>query len=354
MKLKSLIKLVLLSGAMALAAGTPFEPSRAIGDAQTGKKIAQEKCASCHLFESTEQIDPEELVRMGGPPLHYAGNKFRQDWLEKWLVSPRRIRLAGYPSFRYVVSTPTGDKVDESLLPDHPALAEGEAKQVAGYLATLKKDINPHPVSAAEGAIRAETHFEKILGCAACHQARPGQGGFSGPELYTAAERLDREWATEFLMDPFYWSVGPMPKVNIRGDQLLGISDYLFHSRPEGALQPATSAQPKQSRAQTTARPVPTARAELLYQLYCTQCHGIQGNGKGINAPQMFVAPRNHSSFQEMSMLTDDRLFAVIKYGGPAVGKSVLMPSWSAVIKDSDINLLVEYLRTLSGTRAGD
>jgi mono/diheme cytochrome c family protein len=351
MKLKSLIKLVLLLGAITLAAGMLFEPSQAMQDAQTGKKIAQEKCASCHSFESTGQVDPEELVRLGGPPLHYAGNKFRQDWLEKWLVSPSRIRLAGYLSFRYVVSTTTGDKVDESLLPDHPALSEGEAKLVAGYLATLKKDINPHPVSAAEGAIRAETHFEKILGCAACHQARPGQGGLSGPELYTAVERLDREWATEFLMDPFYWSVGPMPKVNIRGDQLLGISDYLFHSRPE--RPPSTPAQPKQSRAPSTARPLPTGRAELLYQVYCSQCHGIQGNGKGINAPQMFVAPRNHSSFQEMSMLTDDRLFAVIKFGGPAVGKSVLMPSWSAVIKDSDINLLVEYLRTLSSTRAG-
>ena len=349
MRLKPSIKLAVLLGAIALVAAMPVEPSRAMPDAPTGKSIVLEKCASCHTLETTGQVDPEKLVRMGGPPLDYAGNKFRQDWLEKWLITPRRIRLAGFLPFRYVVSTPAGDKVDESLLPDHPALSEGDAKLVAGYLVTIKKENNPHPANAADGAIRAETHFEKILGCAACHQARPGQGGLSAPELYTAAERLDREWATEFLTDPFYWTVGPMPKVNIRSDQLSGISDYLFQPRPAA---PAAPAQQKQASAPAAAKTLPTGRAELLYQVYCSQCHGIQGNGKGINAPQMFVAPRNHSSFQEMSMLTDDRLFAVIKYGGPAVGKSVLMPSWSVVIKDSDINLLIEYLRTLSGTRA--
>jgi cytochrome c oxidase cbb3-type subunit 3 len=87
----------------------------------------------------------------------------------------------------------------------------------------------------------------------------------------------------------------------------------------------------------------------MLYQLYCSQCHGVRGNGKGINAPSLFVAPRDHTSSEEMGMLTDDRIFAAVKYGGTAVGKSALMPSWNGTIADDDIRLLVGYVRELSG-----
>jgi mono/diheme cytochrome c family protein len=351
MKPKSLIKFALLLCAMSLAAGLTGNESRAAQEVEEGQKITAEKCSSCHSFEVTGQQDASDLARSGGPPLSFAGNKFQQPWLEKWLVNPQRIRPAGYLPFRYVVSTPTGDRIDESLLPVHPSLSQTEAKVVARYLASLKREVNPHPSGDPSTSIRAQLHFEKVIGCSSCHQARPGGGGLSGPELITVSERLDREWATAFMTDPLYWSSSPMPKVSIRGDQLMAISDYLFQDKTGQGGATSSSPPPKASQSPSTSKPLPKGRAELIYQVYCTQCHGLLGNGKGINAPYMFVSPRNHTSFDEMSMLTDDRLFAVIKFGGPAVGKSVLMPSWGAVIKDSDINLLVDYLRALSGTR---
>jgi mono/diheme cytochrome c family protein len=145
-----------------------------------------------------------------------------------------------------------------------------------------------------------------------------------------------------------------MPKVSLRADQLSAIGKYLLdsenkHEGPEAAAPPANSKSDAAS-----PRPVPSNRAEMLYQMFCSQCHGIQGNGKGINARYMFVKPRDHTSSAEMGPLTDDRLFAAIKFGGAAVNKSSLMPSWGATLKDADIQLLVEYLRRLSGTAGAE
>jgi mono/diheme cytochrome c family protein len=329
--------------------GPTAASSRSVQEAQSeGQKIAAAKCAACHSFQSSGQIDPEELEHSQGPTLAYAGNKFQLSWLEKWLVAPTRIRPAGYLTYRYVVSTAEGDRINEAALPAHPTLSPAEAKAVAGYLSSLKKEPNAYPASETTGTVRAQLHFEKILGCGSCHQVQPGHGGLSGPELYTAYERINRGWGTAFMAEPNYWNTIPMPKISIRGDQLAALSDYLFQAPAEKSAPPASAV--KNDAVVKTDRPAPKGRAQLVYQMYCSQCHGINGDGKGINAPSLFVAPRNHTSPQEMGMLTDDRIYAAIRYGGTAVGKSALMPSWGGVLKDSDIKLLVEHLRLLSGT----
>jgi len=84
-----------------------------------------------------------------------------------------------------------------------------------------------------------------------------------------------------------------------------------------------------------------------LYTMYCTQCHGVHGNGKGINAAHMSVQPRDHSDIKEMSARTDDELFKVIQQGGKSVNKSVLMPIWGGNLTDDDIHALVGHLREL-------
>ena len=74
--------------------------------------------------------------------------------------------------------------------------------------------------------------------------------------------------------------------------------------------------------------------AELAYRTYCTPCHGLAGNGKGINVPFMSVQPRDHTDTREMGTRSDQDLFNAITGGGPAVGKSALMPPWRAVLSD--------------------
>lgn len=89
------------------------------------------------------------------------------------------------------------------------------------------------------------------------------------------------------------------------------------------------------------------ATGEKLYASYCTQCHGINGDGKGINIRDMSVLPRDHTDTSEMSSRTDAELKKAIEFGGKSVNKSVLMPDWGRNLNDAQLNDLVAYLRQL-------
>ncbi len=81
------------------------------------------------------------------------------------------------------------------------------------------------------------------------------------------------------------------------------------------------------------------------YNLFCVQCHGTKGTGKGVNAPALAVAPRNHTSAKDMSALKDADVFKAIKEGGVAVGKSTQMPSFASNMTDAEITEMVKHLR---------
>jgi len=89
------------------------------------------------------------------------------------------------------------------------------------------------------------------------------------------------------------------------------------------------------------------------YDTYCTQCHGINGDGKGVNTPDMSVQPRDHSDGKDMSSRSNEDLFKAIKEGGQALSKSSLMPPWGGILDDDEINGLVSYLRTLCQCKHG-
>lgn len=318
-----------------------------------GQKLVQEKCSSCHTLSgsstgSSSRKDALDVARKEAPSLAFAGSKFRQEWLEKWLVAPVAVRPAGFLSFRFVDASPTGDRVNDSRIPAHPALSGEEAKIAAGYLMSLKQAVSAVTPGEVNPNSRPHILFEKVLGCGACHQVEPGKGGLSAPELFTAGRRLNREWANAFMADPLTWTGATMPKAEMRPEQLALISNYVFSAnQPAPEISSVKTAKPVKAPVQ-----LPAERAEGLYKVYCSQCHGVSGNGKGINAPFLFVAPRNHTSFDEMSILNDDRISAAVKFGGAAVGKSSLMPAWNGILSDADIQLLVVYLRRLSGTQA--
>jgi cytochrome c oxidase cbb3-type subunit 3 len=92
------------------------------------------------------------------------------------------------------------------------------------------------------------------------------------------------------------------------------------------------------------------AHGETLYRVLCTQCHGLEGDGRGVNTRDMAVQPRDHTDAGEMSARTDEDLFKAIQGGGKAVNKSVLMPAWGGNLSDDDIRALVAYLREICCT----
>lgn len=90
-----------------------------------------------------------------------------------------------------------------------------------------------------------------------------------------------------------------------------------------------------------------SADAKTLYKTYCVQCHGLSGNGKGLNTPFMNVQPRDHSSPKEMIPLQDKQIKKAITEGGLSVAKSVEMPPWGKTLTEAEIDSLVVYLREL-------
>lgn len=326
-------------------------PLGAGDEVAAGKALVEAKCASCHGFAPEEKPTVDSILARKAPDLSYTGSRLQRGWVEAWLISPRRVRPAGFPFHAAVVATSEGDRVDAAKIPTHMKLTAEEARIAAAYLDTLKRDINPFPQGEPNEELRAEVHFEKILPCGGCHQARPGKGGVSGPELWSSGRRLAKDYVSSYIADPVYWTKAPMPKLPVRSDQLAAITDYLLASNePEADATLGKSALGSGHGTPPPAVDATSDRGAAIYRALCSQCHGVTGNGQGINAPSLFVSPRDHTSFDEMSALTDDRIATAIKRGGVAVGKSALMPSWGGVLGDDDIQVLVKYLRKLSGT----
>src|SRR5450759_1453640 len=89
------------------------------------------------------------------------------------------------------------------------------------------------------------------------------------------------------------------------------------------------------------------------YKAYCVQCHGMAGNGKGVNIRDMSVVPRDHNDAKAMSGRSDETIAKAIKEGGPSIEKSVLMPPWDGVLSDEEIKDMVQHLRMLCKCKFG-
>lgn len=104
----------------------------------------------------------------------------------------------------------------------------------------------------------------------------------------------------------------------------------------------------KPAPAKTLPQPVPvTADARAMYQWYCTQCHGVEGKGDGINAKLIAVPPRDHTKADYLETRSDEELFQTIKLGGLATGRAPCMPAWGNTLDETTLRALVRYIREL-------
>lgn len=220
-------KLLFGIGGAALAAILPLSPA-----ASEQGEAAAEACAGCHQMQGPADDSLEARRGRKAPPLFYAGNKFREDWLVEWLKQPTRLRPAGdYPP-AHVKPGGKADEIDAASLTEHPALAPEKAKAVAAHLMTLTpndalveaEDYTPGGISKRMG----EMDFVKFKGCAACHKDTPKYGGVSGPELHTAWQRLQPEFITSFIRDPAAWEPRTlMPNKHLQTGAIHKLANYL-------------------------------------------------------------------------------------------------------------------------------
>src|SRR5690625_3687074 len=200
--------------------------------AADGTKILKSECAGCHALTEPDEFSLDRLWERKGPDLFYAGVKYNQPWLVKWLQNPTRIRPAGEFYRKHIKPSEKVDVIDESTLEPHMKLSQEDAKAVADALMALK---GPEGL-VEEGGFKGKKvrmslgrmFFGKLRGCSSCHQDKPGKGGLSGPELYTAGERLQPDYIYSYIkdpqkIDPYIW----MPKFDLSEKNIQQLTGYI-------------------------------------------------------------------------------------------------------------------------------
>ncbi|MBE9528703.1 MAG: cytochrome C [Proteobacteria bacterium] len=172
-----------------------------------GMAILKSRCFTCHAIKGPAATTLKSFSARKGPDLFYAGVKYNEEWLIKWLARPEPIRPAGFRYFKNTVVTDgADDAVDWDALKAHVALTEAEAESVAAALMTFRtyeEKIKKNALTEAPAdAFMGEMNFDKFSGCLACHEIEPGYGGVTGPEVYTTGERLQPDFVYSYLKDP--------------------------------------------------------------------------------------------------------------------------------------------------------
>ena len=181
----------------------------AAAQAADGEEILNSQCSTCHNLTGPAPTTLKELWARKGPDLFYAGNKYKADWLKAWLQKPTRIRPAGEFYAEHIKPGSKGDEIDAASLITHPSLSAKDADEVTEALMKRKALSNLiHPGEYKTGTISksmGELMFDKFRGCLACHEIEPGYGGLSGPEVYTAGNRLQEDYLISYMRDPQAW-----------------------------------------------------------------------------------------------------------------------------------------------------
>lgn len=196
-------------------------PGQAVASGE--QLFTDKKCTDCHYTKgpSKENTIAEKLAQKG-PELWYAGDKFQEPWLAKWLTNPKPIRAMKMNS------------LTEKNPGDHPKLTEPEAKEVTTFLMTLKSGQVKAGVITANSNIKGKQVFAKKMPCSACHPYPDSDGkevgGLTAPTLTGAKERLNPDWILAYMMDPkVFKPVKSMPVFTgiLKDKELEDVSSYI-------------------------------------------------------------------------------------------------------------------------------
>lgn len=324
---KSPLRIVFVFFFLAVLIIFPYRSS-----ADEGEKIVKEKqCASCHRFSG----QPDSKFKLRAPDLMWGGVKYQRAWLLRWLEGKGELL---YPNGYRWDSKPGESK--------HVKLTPAEAAKVADYMEKtlidprVKKDaIDLSQFTEMERDFGADIY--KKYSCFGCHQIKENGQKAGGPistTLYGAGKRYNVDWLARFAANPqdftphsgeYLADLSALGGRYIVGYVMtLGVDDYKFYEPWKSDY--FQKADPK--------------RGEKSYKEYCTQCHGMKGEGNGPGAAGLDPKPAIHAQMP-LSDMPIDYLYNVVYYGGKSVGKSSSMPDWGLTLPPQDFADLIAYLR---------
>lgn len=198
-----------------------------------GDRIIKEKCEACHAFVKPEKSDLSRFLNRKGQDLHWAGSKYNQDWLIRWLEEPSRIRPSGSYGFTHLSSNPGEEGMADAMKTDHIRLSKEDAEAVTAEMMKLAAPADtvepglykPGSASAEDGS----PMFKTTRGCGSCHMWAPGRGGRSSAELYTGGARMTPDYIASYINNPQKFDAGAwMPRQMFSDSEIQKLTAFIL------------------------------------------------------------------------------------------------------------------------------
>jgi len=325
------IRMVIGSAAL-LWLGLMSSPQLSFGSDHTrAKELIQQTCVQCHRLEG----QPDSRFKLHAPDLMWAGSKYQRSWLIRWLTGKEAPLYA------------KGYMWDLTTVPSkHPMVTESEANALADYFAEHNKDPR---VTIGAFDLSKVTKFDVKFGAAAfkahaclgCHTIEENGRLIGGPQsaaLQNAGQRYNMDWLFRFGQNPQDFTphsgefladaTEPQLRAVIGFLMVQGVMDFTYY-------EPWTSHEFEMASVD---------RGKVVYNEYCSQCHGATGKGDGPAASGLEPKPAIHANIP-FEKLPIEYLYNVINHGGPAVGKSPNMPYWNLTIGQQGVADVIAYLK---------
>jgi mono/diheme cytochrome c family protein len=225
------MKMNLMIGAFAVAAGAAGAPAHAAD-------LLSSQCIACHAIAKPDKASLERLWERKAPDLYYAGAKFNKPWLVSWLQNPTVLRPGGVMYFQAVKGSAdkTADTFDSAKVAPHMKLAPADAAIAADLLMALKGDglVDAGAFRNEPPNSMASMLFSKLRGCTSCHTGKAGGAPTSGPELYTAGDRLQSDFVLAYTRNPQKFDAHVwMPNLGLTDGDLQKLTGYIATLKTE-------------------------------------------------------------------------------------------------------------------------
>ncbi len=238
---------------------------------------------------------------------------------------------------------------------DSPVVLPLEYAQASCGKCHLSVYDNEQELEGAEVLLKGRDIFVQS-GCLGCHKLR-GTGGIIGPELTAQGSKTTHDydfrhvsgpqtipnWLEEHFIAPQEIAPGSlMPKTELSEEDMDALVTFTMSLHPpelpvEYYLLDYVEEFKRGRR---------RLKGEEAYDLYCSYCHGKNGEGRDYDILEMFNPALNNEEF--LSAASDDFIHYTIRHG-----RSRLMPSWThdnGGLADEEIQDIVKMIRGFEPT----